>query len=134
MRRCLTYSGISVVVAVAAVTAIWFFAARRPVAAGDKIRAPHRKPGPRGGLTITYPLDETLFPPEIVPPVFRWKDHRGDADAWLVTIDFPDGDQRLSALGAATEWTPSDEQWKVIRSRSLEKTAKVTVLGVRGAA
>ena len=29
---------------------------------------------PSGGIEIKYPLDETLFPPEIVAPTFVWSD------------------------------------------------------------
>ena len=29
-----------------------------------------------GGLTIEYPQDGTLFPAEIPPPTFRWRDRR----------------------------------------------------------
>lgn len=133
MRKWLVRVGICVIAAVAAVTAMRFAVSCRPAKDVEKILAAHRKTARHGGLTITSPLDETLFPPEIVPPVFRWKEQGSDADTWLVTVDFSDGQPPLNVLRSVAEWTPSDEQWKVIRSRSLEKTAKVTVLGVRGA-
>ena len=56
----------------------------------DDILAGYQEDAEYGGLTIDYPLDETLFPPEIVPPTFRWEDGNAASDTWLVTIEFPD--------------------------------------------
>jgi hypothetical protein len=87
-----------------------------------------------GGLTIRYPLDETQFPPESVPPTFRWEDGNRRSDTWLVTIEFAGGERGGSYLSHQAEWTPSDDQWQVIKGRSVESKAKVTILGVRRAA
>ena len=38
------------------------------------ISAGYQQGGQYSGLTIRYPLDETVFPPDIVPPTFRWQD------------------------------------------------------------
>ena len=84
----------------------------------------------RGGLTILYPLDETLFPPEIVAPKFRWADANAEADTWLVTVEFQDDRQRMSTVTKSTDWTPSDEHWQEIKERSRERAATVTVFGV----
>ena len=46
-----------------------------------------------GELTVTYPYNEALFPPEMIPPVFRWEDDTANADAWLISFAFKgDGD------------------------------------------
>ncbi|MEJ2703753.1 MAG: tetratricopeptide repeat protein, partial [Sedimentisphaerales bacterium] len=73
--------------------------------------------------------DETLFPPEITAPTFRWEDSDSDADTWLVTIAFEDGKDRINALAREPHWTPDSEQWEVIKMRSVAKDAKVTILG-----
>jgi len=54
--------------------------------AAEDILAAYQEAPNSGGLTIEYPLDETLFPPDIAPPTFRWKDDNADCDTWLVTI------------------------------------------------
>ncbi len=87
-----------------------------------------------GHLSIDYPLDGTLFPPEIVPPMFRWRDDHPDADTWLVTVRFPDAAEPINALCSSPSWTPSASQWESIKDRSLGKRAKVFVLGVSRAA
>ena len=98
------------------------------------ILSAYREQAQSGGLTIRYPLDETLFPPESVPPTFRWEDGNGDSDTWLVTVGFEDGEEGSSDLTREMEWTPPDDRWQVVKRRSLESKAKITVLGVRRAA
>ena len=85
-------------------------------------------------LSIRYPLNGTLFPPEIAAPTFRWEDKNSRSDAWLVRLQFEDSEGGLSFLARSAEWTPSDEQWEAIKRRSLEKDARVTILGVNHAA
>ena len=80
-------------------------------------------------LTINYPPDETLFPSEIVPPTFRWNDNTG-SDMWLVSIHFQDNKAGMNVLTNESKWTPKHQQWQVIKNRSLEKDALVTILGV----
>jgi len=84
----------------------------------------------RAAVEIAYPLDQTVFPPEIAEPTFRWRDKHPEADNWLVVIEFADGKGPLKALSLAQEWTPSPEQWQDFTSRSRESQAKVTILGV----
>jgi len=85
------------------------------------------------GLTIHYPLDETLFPPEIIAPTFRWKDDSEGSDTWLIKIEFQDEKGRMDFLSRSRVWTPTDAQWEAIKQRSLEKDARVTILGVNQA-
>ncbi|MBN2593513.1 MAG: tetratricopeptide repeat protein [Sedimentisphaerales bacterium] len=80
-------------------------------------------------LTINYPLDQTLFPPEIVPPTFCWNDNAG-SETWLISIDFQDDEDRINVLSNEPRWAPENQQWQVIKNRSLEKDALVTILGV----
>jgi len=82
-----------------------------------------------GRLTIGYPHDETVFPPEIVPPTFRWNDNSG-SDTWLVNIDFKGKDGGMNVITNESRWTPEQQQWQIVKKRSLEKDARVTILGV----
>jgi len=97
------------------------------------ILAAYQNDAEYSGLTILYPLDDTLFPPEIVPPTFRWEDGKSGANTWLVTIEFQDDAKSMNLLGVladSPEWTPSAKEWETIKKLSLEKTAKVAILGV----
>jgi tetratricopeptide (TPR) repeat protein len=100
------------------------------VQTGD-VLAGFRDDAAYSGLTIDYPLNETLFPPEIAPPTYRWQDSNSGADTWLVTLKFADDRGRLSVLTRACEWTPDVAQWEEIKQRSRERAATVAILGVR---
>jgi len=130
MRSNVLYVFAGLGVATCGSIAVWFVACHKPAIRVDEILAAYEEGAQYGGLTITYPLDETLFPPEIVPPNIRWDDSNQDSDAWLVRIRFSDNGDDMSVVCLATEWTPPDEQWETIKRRSLEAGATITVLGV----
>jgi len=81
-------------------------------------------------LIIHYPFDETLFPPEIVPPTFRWEDGNPKSNLWLVNIKFQDDEAPLNFVVHKSSWTPEQLQWETIKKRSLERKAYVTILGI----
>ena len=81
-------------------------------------------------ITIEYPLDETLFPPEMVPPVYRWNDVVTASRSWLIRFEFADGKPCMNFIAKRQQWTPRPEDWKNIKNRSLEREAKVVILGV----
>ena len=83
-----------------------------------------------GRLTIEYPLDETLFPPEIAAPSFRWKDDDPQSDTWLVTIEFEDGGGRINSLTEQPRWTPKPSVWEDLKKRSLKRRATATIVGI----
>ncbi|MBN2592944.1 MAG: tetratricopeptide repeat protein [Sedimentisphaerales bacterium] len=81
-------------------------------------------------LTIQYPLNETLFPPEIVPPTFRWKDSKSKSNMWLLSIKLQDSDAPMNIITRKSEWIPQQQQWETIKKRSLEQDAQITILGI----
>ena len=44
----------------------------------------------RPSVTIDYPLNGSIFPPEITPPTFLWRD-AAEASQWRIEIKFADG-------------------------------------------
>ena len=74
---------------------------------------------------IVYPLDETIFPPDIAAPRFRWKSTSEDIETWLVTIGGEEAGTKVTARVDTTDWTPTEEQWSAIQQ--LEKSVKVSV-------
>jgi Flp pilus assembly protein TadD len=119
--------GFAAVVGIVTVCSV-LFSARG--AGPDDILAALASAGQVGPVSIENPLNETLFPPEIPAPVFRWKDSDARSDLWLVTIEFPDGSKRVNALVREAQWRPRPSIWEEIKRRSLEKSAVVTVAGV----
>ena len=56
---------------------------------------------PPAGITIDYPLNGSVFPPEITSPTFLWHDPSQTAQRWVVEISFRDrsSDMRIEAAG-----------------------------------
>jgi dipeptidyl aminopeptidase/acylaminoacyl peptidase len=78
-------------------------------------------------IIIEYPLDETLFPPEMIPPVYRWKDSVPESKLWLIRFEFSDGN--MNFIARRQEWRARPEDWKEIKQRSLERETKTVILG-----
>lgn len=116
--------------------------------------------GESASLTIDYPLDETIFPPEIVAPTFLWHEPNEQANTWLIEIAFGSESETIYVLSpgnppaagpidpvciadsnkiyeptsyqaSARSWTPSGEVWEVIKQDSVETAATVTIVGFR---
>ena len=85
-------------------------------------------------LEILYPLDQALFPPDIVAPTFRWNDDTAGCDTWLIDIQFSNGGRPLQFSCPGTEWTVPEEAWETVKARSGEQALRVTISGVRSAA
>jgi len=95
----------------------------------EDILAVYQQNADYNDITIKYPLDETLFPPEMVPPLFRWKDSVPASTAWLVRIEFADGDEFMHFAVRRQKWKPLSDEWEKIKQKSLEKDTQVVILG-----
>jgi Flp pilus assembly protein TadD len=80
-------------------------------------------------LTITYPFDGAVFPPEIVAPVFRWSEPETSAHEWLVTVRFDKSPIRFDHFVLTPTWRPSPQQWEVMKRHSVDGRAVVSVAG-----
>lgn len=112
-------------------------------------------------ITMDYPLEGSLFPPEFPPPTFEWRDPSPRARAWTVDVSFgadeaaslratargepprvgeidPRAVAQTNALPALTperaaahSWTPDLATWEAIKSGSTGKAARLTFTGFR---
>ena len=109
-------------------------------------------------ITIDYPEEGSIFPPEIIPPTFIWRDAAPQATTWQIEVAFSDGsagmqvrtpgerlrigeiDPRCTAntnklpeltprQAAARTWTPDEATWAAIKQHSREHPATVTIKG-----
>ncbi len=96
----------------------------------ERVLAAYREDAGCDSLSILYPLDGTVFPPEIIAPVFLWEDPRPDSNTWVVSFEFADGGPRTSFRSDVAEWTPARNDWEEIKRRSRDRPAKVTILGI----
>ncbi|MFC1538369.1 tetratricopeptide repeat protein [Candidatus Latescibacterota bacterium] len=82
-------------------------------------------------VSINYPYDGALFPPEIAPPLFKWDDRDSGANLWQIKIEFENSDANVVAESDKMEWGPEREIWETIKKESLEKNATVTISGIQ---
>ncbi|MGC9995138.1 MAG: tetratricopeptide repeat protein [Terriglobia bacterium] len=112
-------------------------------------------------LTIDYPLEGSIFPPEITPPTFIWHDSAESATYWRIGIAFADGSALIKAESAgerltigtidprcasstnelpklppeqasAHTWIPEVKVWEKIKKHSAAGAAVVTISGFSG--
>jgi tetratricopeptide (TPR) repeat protein len=134
VRKSVIYLVVGISTLTIAVVVVALIALRRPRVHVEDILAVYQEQAQYSGLTILYPLNETLFPREIVPPTFHWEDSKPESDTWLITIKFQDDNGRINFLTHKPQWSPEAGQWQTIKKRSLEQEAKVTILGVNRSA
>ena len=53
-----------------------------------------------GSITIDYPAEGSVFPPEFPAPTWLWRDGQDRATSWEITITFSDGAPAIRALSA----------------------------------
>jgi tetratricopeptide (TPR) repeat protein len=111
-------------------------------------------------ITIDYPEEGSIFPPEITPPTFLWRDAGGGVTFWRIEVSFSDGMATIHAtsqgermrigridpdcvaetneppsltgnLAAAHSWTPDLVTWQAIKRHSAASAATVTITGFR---
>jgi tetratricopeptide (TPR) repeat protein len=111
-------------------------------------------------ITIDYPAAGAIFPPEITPPIFLWRDEDDTAKLWIIDVSFGDRspgiqarsrgekrpigeiDERCVKTGAVApqlapnelaghSWTPDAETWVSIKKHSVKRPAIVTITGFR---
>jgi len=107
-------------------------------------------------VTIDYPEDGSIFPPEITPPTFLWRDSSASATSWRIDISFADGSAPIHALSkgerlrigsidpdcvadtnkppaltpeeaAGHAWKPDPAMWAAIKKHSVNAAATVTI-------
>jgi tetratricopeptide (TPR) repeat protein len=111
-------------------------------------------------ITIDSPAKGSLFPPDLAPPAFLWRDAENTSTLWLIDVTFGDRarpirvrshgekvqigeiDERCAKAGAvapeltpneaaAHSWKPDAETWEAIKKHSLKRPATVTISGYR---
>jgi len=128
MRKTVAYAVVGAVVVSAVGLFIWTCC--RPLRV-DEVLAAYAKQPHCTTVKIVYPQDGTLFPPEIAGPTVRWEDGNAAASLWLVRVEVADGQVPIDCLSRERQWTPTAQEWERIKKGSVEKEARVLVLGVR---
>ncbi len=116
---------------------------------------PPASPAP---ITVDYPRAESVFPPEIIAPLFQWRD-AGDATIWKIRIEFGEGGKPVELWSAGERmqigyvdtslegyvpptltpeqqaahcWRPDPKLWESIKQHSVRNPATVFITGHSG--
>jgi len=81
-------------------------------------------------LTVLYPYDGAVFPPEIPSPKIHWDDTVSGAAEWSLQFEFPGGEV-MSFESDEPSFRPGRDEWASMKDRTLNKEATVTVTGYR---
>jgi Flp pilus assembly protein TadD len=113
-----------------------------------------------GSITIDYPAEGSVFPPELPAPTWLWRDAENKATSWEINIAFSDGTPAIRALSAgegmrigesdprgvaptneppaltpkqaaAHTWTPDAATWAAIKEHSVGRPATLVITGHR---
>ena len=114
-------------------------------------------------ITIDYPAEGSIFPPEITPPTFLWHDGGTGVTSWRIDVSFGSGQATIHAtskgerlrigridpdcvadtneparltpqLTSAHSWTPDPLTWQTVKRHSVSSAATVTITGFRSEA
>jgi tetratricopeptide (TPR) repeat protein len=110
-------------------------------------------------VSVDYPEEGSIFPPEITPPTFIWRDGGATAKKWRIDIAFEKDSEQIHAVSAggpiqlgeidprtvssnnelpaltpeqasAHTWLPDAETWARIKQLSLARDARLTITGI----
>ncbi|HET8548793.1 MAG TPA: tetratricopeptide repeat protein [Bryobacteraceae bacterium] len=109
-------------------------------------------------IMIDYPAQGSIFPPDLAPPTFLWRDPIDRSTVWTIEVNFGDaaaplrissrgermqiGEVDTRCLAATNEypwltpqqeatrtWKPDSATWAAIRKHSVAQPATVTITG-----
>jgi hypothetical protein len=109
-------------------------------------------------IAIDYPLDESVFPPDMTAPTFLWRDPAANAVTWQIVVSFADGSTEIhveskgepmrigqidprcvSATNKLPEltpdqaqahtWKPDDRTWTAIKRQSGKDAVTIAIRG-----
>jgi len=109
-----------------------------------------------GAIVVDYPTQGSLFPPDIIAPLFQWRDASTAAKVWRIEVQFGDQAPHIDLWSAgdkmqvgeldttlvgfvpptltpeqsdAHTWRPDEKLWETIKSHSVRQAATVIISG-----
>ncbi|MDR3726131.1 MAG: tetratricopeptide repeat protein [Terracidiphilus sp.] len=74
-------------------------------------------------ITIDYPLNQSVFPPDMAAPTFLWRDPASSAAAWQIDVAFANGSKELHIAAKGERMTVGE-----IDTRCISNTNKLPEL------
>ncbi len=85
--------------------------------------------GTKQKLDITYPLNNTLFPPDIIAPTILWND-KTEANQWLAVVELNNKEIYKSNFLKNKKWKADSSSWEMIKNKSAKQNIKISILGL----
>jgi tetratricopeptide (TPR) repeat protein len=95
----------------------------------DQFRAIDEKKLIPSGITIDYPAEGTIFPPDFPSPHFQWTGIDNKPGKWHVR--FSTGDRKVIYTGIAetSSWKPDSAAWEKVRATAHNEPVFLTIIG-----
>lgn len=84
-----------------------------------------------GQLSIQFPIDQSVFPPDMAPTVVRWTES-GSAQTWFVVLSTSRDNVIYSTMVEDNFFQPDSLLWETIKEIGLTESVTISVLGVNG--
>ncbi len=81
-------------------------------------------------LTIKYPQNNTVFPPDFIPPTFIWEKSDPNIKRWFIVVDTEGKKQFITDFSDNTSWKADSLQWEALKNASMGKKIKVSISGI----
>jgi hypothetical protein len=97
----------------------------------EALIAASRTRGLPGRLIIEYPLDGTVFPPDIATPLCKWHDDSQVSDSWLVDVTADSGATLVRETVQEPSYRFQPGQWSQVQAAAGSAPVQIAVLGFR---
>lgn len=114
------------------------------------------RPPAQGTINVDYPGQGSVFPPDLTPPLFQWRDSSASATVWRIQVRFGEQAPKIDLWSAgekmqigdldntlvgyvppsltaeqaeAHTWRPDEKLWETIKSHSVRQSATVIISG-----
>jgi len=135
---------------------ILVFLALLSTAVAGSLLAAARPSAEPTAILIDYPSQDSLFPPDLIPPLFQWRDGSATATIWRIEVRFGERAPRVELWSAgekmqigeldnslvgyvpptltpeqaeAHTWRPDEKTWETIKNHSIRQPATVIISG-----
>ena len=79
-------------------------------------------------VSITAPLDGSVFPADLAAPTFSWRD--GEIRRWMLVFSSGPPEGRIIVLTDRNRWTPARKTWEAIKARWTGQRVDGEILGI----
>jgi Flp pilus assembly protein TadD len=142
--------------AYSAMNRILVFLALLSTAVAGSLLAAARPSAEPTAILIDYPSQGSLFPPDLIPPLFQWRDGSATATIWRIEVRFGERAPRVELWSAgekmqigklddslvgyvpptltpeqaeAHTWRADEKIWETIKNHSIRQPATVVISG-----